>query len=195
ENRAANASDKEINIQWYIPSLAKPSNDTETKVLLLYAYNTQPVTINNIKTSSSTSVFSGYLWIPLARIFSLQKELSELKQQVEKWMESSKSLSSASKTPSFPEESETMQKHPSKTSKMNVTEVHLDEKIEEMAKMCLSEVKALLSAVPAPSLPLTEIPFDVTLESIGSLQDMFDPASGCTITEEKLFNWITSLFH
>jgi len=32
ENRAANASDKEINIQWYIPSLAKPSNDTETKV-------------------------------------------------------------------------------------------------------------------------------------------------------------------
>lgn len=32
ESRAANASNKEINIQWYIPSLAKPSNDTETKV-------------------------------------------------------------------------------------------------------------------------------------------------------------------
>lgn len=32
ESRAANASNKEINIQWYIPSLAKPSNNTETKV-------------------------------------------------------------------------------------------------------------------------------------------------------------------
>lgn len=32
ESRAANASNNEINIQWYIPSLSKPSNDTETKV-------------------------------------------------------------------------------------------------------------------------------------------------------------------
>lgn len=32
ESRAAIASNKEINIQWYIPSVAKPSNDTETKV-------------------------------------------------------------------------------------------------------------------------------------------------------------------
>lgn len=31
-SRAARAPDKEINIQWYIPSMAKPSNDTETKV-------------------------------------------------------------------------------------------------------------------------------------------------------------------
>lgn len=32
ESRAANASNKEINIQWYIPPLAKPSIYTETKV-------------------------------------------------------------------------------------------------------------------------------------------------------------------
>lgn len=32
ESKAASASYKEINIQWYIPSLAKPSNHTETKV-------------------------------------------------------------------------------------------------------------------------------------------------------------------
>lgn len=40
-----------------------------------------------------------------------------------------------------------------------------------------------------------QIPFDVTLESIASLEDMFDPANGCKITEESLFNWIISLFH
>ncbi|XP_009947172.1 PREDICTED: uncharacterized protein CFAP54, partial [Leptosomus discolor] len=66
ESRAANASNKEIHIQWYIPSLAKSSNDTETKVLLLYAYNTEPVKISNIKIFSAKSMFSGHLWIPLA---------------------------------------------------------------------------------------------------------------------------------
>ncbi|NXK24987.1 CFA54 protein, partial [Arenaria interpres] len=193
ESRAANASDKEINIQWYIPSLAKPSNDTETKVLMLYAYNTEPVKISNVKIFSSMSVFSGYLWIPLARIISLRDKLSNLKQQVEIFMQSSKSLSPASESTSFLEESETLKINPSKKSQMNVAKIHLDEKTEEMVKRCLSEVKALLSVVPALSLPLTEIPFDVTLQSIASLEDMFDPANGCIITEESLFNWIISL--
>ncbi|NWI49966.1 CFA54 protein, partial [Calyptomena viridis] len=195
ESRAANASEKEINIQWYIPSLAKPSNDTETKVLLLYAYNTEPVQISNIKIFSSMSVFSGHLWIPLARIISLRKKLSHLKEQVEILMQSSKSLSSASEPTGFLEQIETLKISPSKEPKMSVAKVDLDEKTEEMAKRCLSEVKALLSVVPALSSPLTEIPFDLTLQSIASLEDMFDPANGCIITEENLFNWIISLLH
>ncbi|NWU66109.1 CFA54 protein, partial [Pterocles burchelli] len=195
ESRAANASNKEINIQWYIPSLAKPSNHTETKVLLLYAYNTKPVKISNIKIFNSVSTFSGHLWIPMARIISLREKLSDLKHQVEMLMQSSKSLSSASEPTSFLEQSETLKIIPSKETKMNVTKVHLDEKTEEMAKTHLSEVKELLSAVPALSLPLTEIPFDVTLQSIASLEDMFDLANGSVITEESLFNWLISLFH
>ncbi|NXT23920.1 CFA54 protein, partial [Syrrhaptes paradoxus] len=195
ESRAANASNKEINIQWYIPSLAKPSNDTETKVLLLYAYNTKPVKISNIKSFNLVSTFSGHLWIPLARIISLRDKLSDLKHQVEMLMQSSKSLSSASECTNFLEQSETLKIIPSKETKMNVTKVHLDEKTEEMVKTHLSEVKELLSAVPALSLPLTEIPFDVTLQSIASLEDMFDLANGSTITEESLFNWLISLFH
>ncbi|NXS99620.1 CFA54 protein, partial [Jacana jacana] len=193
ESRAANASDKEINIQWYIPSLAKPSNDTETKVLLLYAYNTKPVKISSVEMFSSMSVFSGCLWIPLARIISLQDKLSNLKQHVEMLMQSSKSLSLASESISFLGESETLKQIPSKKSQVNIAKIHLDEKTEEMVKRCLSEVKALLSLVPALSLPLTEIPFDVTLQSIASLEDMFNATNGCIITEESLFNWIISL--
>ncbi|PKK21110.1 cilia and flagella associated 54 [Columba livia] len=168
ENRAANASNKEINIQWYLPSLAGPSNTSETKVLLLYAYNTKPIKISNIKIFSSMSMFSGHLWIPLARIISLREELSNLKQQVEMLMQNSKSLSSASEPMSFLGQSETSKIILSKKPKMNAAKVHLDEK--------------------------TEIPFDVTLQSIASLEDMFDPANGCIITEESLFNWIVSLF-
>nr|XP_013802500.1 PREDICTED: cilia- and flagella-associated protein 54 [Apteryx mantelli mantelli] len=167
ESRAANASNKELSIQWYIPPLAKPSDDTEAKVLLLYAYNTKPVKISNIKIFSSVSIFSGHLWIPLARIISLQEELSNLKQQVEILMQSSKSVSSVSETASFPKQSETLKMIPSTKAKMNIAKVHLDGK--------------------------TEVPFDVTLQSIADLESMFDPASGCVITEESLFNWLTSL--
>ncbi|KFQ66256.1 hypothetical protein N335_12538, partial [Phaethon lepturus] len=129
------------------------------------------------------------------RIISLREKLSNLKQQVEMLMQSNKSLSSASEPTSFLEQSETLKVIPSKKAQMNVAKVHLDEETEEMAKRCLSEVKALLSVVPVLSLPLTEIPFDVTLQSLASLEDMFDPANGCIITEESLFNWIVSLFH
>ncbi|XP_065597313.1 cilia- and flagella-associated protein 54 [Cyrtonyx montezumae] len=194
ESRAANASSKEISIQWYIPSLAKPTNDTETKILLLYAYNTEPVKISNVTFFSSVSVFSGQLWIPLARISSLREELSELKHQVEMLMQSS-GKSSAAEPTSFLEQNETLKITPSEKAEMNIAEVHLDEKTEEMAIRCLSEVKALLSAVPVLTLPLTEIPFDITWQSIATLEDMFDLANGCTITEESLFSWIVSLFH
>ncbi|NXO07730.1 CFA54 protein, partial [Oriolus oriolus] len=194
ESRAASASNKEINIQWYIPSVAKPSNNTETKVLLLYAYNTNPVKISNIKIFSSMSVFSGHLWIPLARITSLREKLSDLKEQVEILMQGSKSFST-SVPRSFLEQSETLKISPSNKPKMSDVKVDLDEKTEEIAKRCLSEVKALLSDVPALSLPLTKIPFDVTLQSITNLEDMFDLANGCIVTEGSLFNWIISLLH
>ncbi|NXQ18706.1 CFA54 protein, partial [Peucedramus taeniatus] len=189
ESRAATASDKEINIQWYIPSTAKPSNDTETKVLLLYACNTNPLKISDI---SSTSVFSGHLWIPLARIISLREKLSDLKEQVEILMQGSKNLST-SVPKSFPEQNETLKISPSNKPKRSDAKVYLDDKTEEIAKRCLSEVKALLSVVPALSSPLTEIPFDVTLQSITDLKDMFDLANGCIITEGNLFKWIISL--
>ncbi|NXA91832.1 CFA54 protein, partial [Melanocharis versteri] len=194
ETRAASALDKEINIQWYIPSVAKPPNDTETKVLLLYAYNTNPVKISNITIFSSVSVFSGHLWIPLARIISLREKLADLKEQVEILMQGSKSFSTSLPT-SFLERSETLKISPSNKPKMSDVKVHLDEKTEEIAKRCLSEVKALLSVVPALSSPLTEIPFDVTLQSITNLEDMFDLTNGCIITEGSLLDWIISLLH
>ncbi|NWS24885.1 CFA54 protein, partial [Polioptila caerulea] len=192
ESRAANALDKEINIQWYTPSMANPSNHTETKVLLLYAYNTNPIKISDIMIFSS-SVFSGHLWIPLARIISLREKLSDLKEQVEILMHGSKSFSASVPT-GFLEQSETFKISPSNKHKTSDAKVHLDEKTEEIAKRCLSEVKALLS-VPALFSPLTEIPFDVTLQSITNLEDMFDLANGCRITEGSLFNWIISLLH
>ncbi|XP_063010920.1 cilia- and flagella-associated protein 54 [Melospiza melodia melodia] len=189
ESRATVAPDREINIQWYIPPMAKESNDMKTKVLLLYAYNTSPIRISDI---SSVSMFSGHFWIPLARIISLREKLSDLKEQIELSMQAAKSFSTAGRT-SLPEQNETLKVIPPSKPKKSDAKVHLDGKIEEIAKRCLSEVKALLSVDPALSPPLTEIPFDVTLQSITSLKDMFDLANGCIIRDGSLFNWMISL--
>ncbi|NWZ77187.1 CFA54 protein, partial [Poecile atricapillus] len=194
ESRATNALDKEIYIQWYIPSVAKPSNHTETKVLLLYAYNINPIKISEMTVFTPTSVFSGHLWIPLARIISLREKLTDLKEQVEIMMQGSKSFSTSVPT-SFLTQSETWKISLSDKHRVSDVQVHLDEKTEEIVKRCLSEVKALLSVVPAQSSPLTEIPFDVTLQSITNLEDMFDLANGCIVTEANLLDWLISLLH
>ncbi|KAM7056788.1 cilia- and flagella-associated protein 54 [Acridotheres tristis] len=193
ESKAARAPDKEISIQWYIPSVAKSSNDSETKVLFLYAYNINPVKMGDI-VIFSTSVFSGHLWIPLASIISLREKLSYLREQVEVLMQGPTSFSISVPT-SFLEQSETLKIIPSNKPKLSDAKVYLDEKTEEIAKRCLSEVKALLSVGPALSSPLTEIPFDVTWKSIKNLEDMFDLANGCIITEGNLLDWIISLLH
>ncbi|XP_065416879.1 cilia- and flagella-associated protein 54 isoform X5 [Chrysemys picta bellii] len=186
DNKATIAPNKELCIQWYIPSLEKSTKDMETMVLLLYAYNTKYVKIVSIKTFNSANVFSGHLWIPLTRIISLHEKLSNVKQQIEILVQSSTS---------FPlqEQSERQKREPSTKSKINLAKVQLDEKIEEMLKQCLSEVKALLCVVPDLSSPLTEVPFDVTLQSIKNLEKMFDPANGCMIAGGSLFNWVVSL--
>ncbi|XP_050791921.1 cilia- and flagella-associated protein 54 [Gopherus flavomarginatus] len=186
DNRATIAPNKELCIQWYIPSLEKSTKDMETMVLLLYAYNTKYVKIVSIKTFNSANVFSGHLWIPLTRIISLHEKLSNVKQQIEILVQSSTS---------FPlqEQSERQRRMPSTKSKINLVKVELDEKIEEMLKQCLCEVKALLCVVPDLSSPLTEVPFDVTLLSIQNLEKMFDPANGCVIAGGSLFSWVISL--
>ncbi|XP_019370589.1 PREDICTED: cilia- and flagella-associated protein 54 isoform X2 [Gavialis gangeticus] len=185
--KATNAPNKELCIQWYLPFLEKSSNEKETMVLLLYAYNTKQVKVINIRTFNSASVFSGHLWIPLTRIISLQDKLSNLKEQIESCLQASTS---------FPLQiqNENQKKMAPTQNKINNTKMQLDEKTQEMVKQCLCEVKALLSGVPDLLQPLTEVPFDITLQSIMNLETMFDPANGSVIMGGSLFNWIISLF-
>ncbi|XP_074840080.1 cilia- and flagella-associated protein 54 [Carettochelys insculpta] len=186
DNKATIAPNKELCIQWYIPSLEKSTKDMETMVLLLYAYNTKYVKIISIKAFNSANVFCGHLWIPLTRIISIHEKLSNVKQQIDILMQPSTIFSSQV-------QSERQKQVPSTKSTSNLPKVQLDEKIEEMLKQCLSEIKALLCTVPDLPSSVTEIPFDITLQSVMNLEKMFDPANGCVIMGGSLFNWIVSL--
>ncbi|XP_030070732.1 cilia- and flagella-associated protein 54 [Microcaecilia unicolor] len=180
---ATNSSKKELCIQWYLPSLERPPKD-ELMIMLLYAYNTDCVEITNLKTCSITDMFCGYLWIPLARIISLHEKLSALKQQTELSGEPPKSAPSSRSTKKkrlshgkAKPESEKTQSGP---------------KPEELFKECCSEAKDLLSTVSYQKT-ITKVPFELSIQSLTTLQNIFDPSGGCVIMEESFFAWITSL--
>uniref|UniRef100_F6R292 Cilia and flagella associated protein 54 n=1 Tax=Ornithorhynchus anatinus TaxID=9258 RepID=F6R292_ORNAN len=177
ESRATYAPHKELCFQWYIPPLEISAVETEPKVLLLFAYNTKKVKILSVTTFNPANIFSGHLWIPLKRVLSLCEKLSHLKQQAEISLQTPTDISPNA-------ESEIS----SSTSKIDMEKSEIEEKLKE----CCTEVKCLLLDV-SDTLPLTEVPFDISLESILNLKKLFDLSNGCVLLGGSIFQWITSL--
>ncbi|XP_028638870.1 cilia- and flagella-associated protein 54 [Grammomys surdaster] len=178
---AVQALNKELCFQWYIPPLDKPPKDAEPMVLLLYAYNLKPLKITDIKVSTGNNLCVGTSWIPLRRVIAVHEKLSNLAQIAEISL------------PSVPEV----------TSEENVYEAvepsfiedkPIDTDMENMILECCSEIAALFSTDKDkdPS-PLTEVPFDISLPAIFSLERLFDLANGCIVSIGSLFNWVVSL--
>uniref|UniRef100_A0ABM5GFE7 Cilia- and flagella-associated protein 54 isoform X1 n=1 Tax=Pogona vitticeps TaxID=103695 RepID=A0ABM5GFE7_9SAUR len=184
ENKATSTPIRELCVQWYLPSLEESSEEGETMVLFIFAYNKKPVKINNIKSFNSANVYCGYLWIPLNRVIAVREKLSDLKQHVELLIQSMMIPQTASEVP---------KEVPSTGSKSNTAKVPLDKKAKEMVKLCFSEITDLLSIHSDSSPPLKEIPFDITLPAIKNLRKLFDPANGCVIIAGSVLNWIVSL--
>ncbi|XP_073940272.1 cilia- and flagella-associated protein 54-like [Castor canadensis] len=68
----------------------------------------------------------------------------------------------------------------------------VDTDLESMIIKCCSEIEALFVTDKEPT-PLTEVPFDVSLPSIFSLERLFDLANGCIVSGGSLFNWMVSV--
>nr|XP_031539099.1 cilia- and flagella-associated protein 54 [Vicugna pacos] len=175
-NMATQASNKELCFQWYIPPLERPPKETEPMVLLLYAYNMKPLNISDVTSTASNSIYVGCLWVPLNRVISIHEKLSNLTQLAEISLPSS----------------------PKVTSNENVSEVEemeeksIDKELERMIIACCSEILSLFLA-DGETTPLSEVPFDVSLPSIFSLERLFDLANGCIVSGGSLFNWMVSI--
>ncbi|XP_066490590.1 cilia- and flagella-associated protein 54 [Tiliqua scincoides] len=182
ENKATSTPIRELCVQWYLPSLEQMLEGELTMVLFVYAYNTKPVQITNVKYFNSANINCGYLWIPLKSVIAVCEKLSDLRQHIEILMQSPVTA-----------DSQTQKDFLLTRSQIQIGKVKLDEKTKKMVKQCFSEIKVLLSIGRKQLLPLTEIPFDITLPSIKNLQKLFDPATGCVITAGNVFNWMVSL--
>uniref|UniRef100_A0A2K5RE62 Cilia and flagella associated protein 54 n=1 Tax=Cebus imitator TaxID=2715852 RepID=A0A2K5RE62_CEBIM len=170
------ASNKELCFQWYIPPLDRPPKETEPMVLLLYAYNLKPLKISDVRHSTFNNVCAGSLWIPLNRVIAIHEKLSNLVQIAEI------SLPAA----------------PEITSNENVYDIgdveeeSIDNEMEDMIIECCSEIASLFLN-DKESTPLSEVPFDISLPSIFSLERLFDLANGCILSGGRLFSWIVSI--
>nr|XP_035113243.2 cilia- and flagella-associated protein 54 isoform X2 [Callithrix jacchus] len=170
------ASNKELCFQWYIPPLDSPPKETEPMVLLLYAYNLKPLKISDVRHCTFNNVCAGSLWIPLNRVIAIHEKLSNLVQIAEI------SLPAA----------------PEITLNENVHEIgdgeekSVDNEMEDMIIQCCSEIASLFLN-DKESTPLSEVPFDISLPSIFSLERLFDLANGCILPGGSLFSWIVSI--
>ncbi|XP_024610168.1 cilia- and flagella-associated protein 54 [Neophocaena asiaeorientalis asiaeorientalis] len=173
---ATQALNKELCFQWYIPPLEKPPKETEPMVLLLYAYNMKPLNISDVTSTAYNSVYVGSFWIPLDRVISVHEKLSNLTQIAEIALPTT----------------------PKVTSNENVSQVEETEEesigreMENMIIECCSEIVSLFLS-DEEATPLSEVPFDISLSSMFSLERLFDLASGCIVSEGSLFNWMVSI--
>ncbi|XP_065793296.1 cilia- and flagella-associated protein 54 isoform X6 [Muntiacus reevesi] len=173
---ATQALNKELCFQWYIPPLVKPPKETEPMVLLLYAYNMKPLNISDVASTACNSVYVGSFWVPLKRVISVHEKLSNLAQIAEISLPTT----------------------PKVTSNENLREVEeteeqsVDAEMENMIIVCCNEIVSLFLSNEMAT-PLSEVPFDVSLPSIFSLERLFDLASGCIISGASLFNWMVSI--
>lgn len=175
---AVQALNKELCFQWYIPPLDKPPKDTEPMVLLLYAYNLKPLVISDIKVPTGNNLYVGTSWIPLRRVIQIHEKLSSLAQIAEISL------------PSVPEVASQENIYES----IDIEDKPIDTDLENIILHCCSEIEALFSLdKDKKPLPLTEVPFDVSLPAIFSLERLFDLANGCIVSVGSLFNWVVSI--
>ncbi|XP_069829922.1 cilia- and flagella-associated protein 54 isoform X2 [Dendropsophus ebraccatus] len=184
EQMVTHALDQELCLQWYFPSLERPTQENP-KVLLMYAYNKQNLDVKDPRKCDPSAVVCGYLWISLTNVLSLQEKLCNVRQKAEI------SMHNVSDT-SIPGSSEKQRRSSQMTtSKPDVKALKITEEVQAMVLQCCSEAQALLSTDPDPQ-PITQAPFDITLPSLIRLERVFDLTHGCMLMKGSLLDWTLS---
>ncbi|XP_051857194.1 cilia- and flagella-associated protein 54 [Antechinus flavipes] len=170
---------KDLCFQWYLPPLEKPPKETEPMIILLYAFNTKPVKIVDAFDFSSSSLYSGFFWLPLKKVMDLHDKLSNLRQKAEILLYTyplspDKPLTLAQITPDVPEN------------------ILLTKEMKDIFFECCSEIEFLLLRREGLSLQ-NEMPSEATLSTVMKLEMLFDPSNGCVLKSEDIFKWITAL--
>ncbi|MGH0141629.1 UNVERIFIED_CONTAM: hypothetical protein FKN15_059758 [Acipenser sinensis] len=157
-------------------SPSEPQEQELTEVLLLYAYNTKPVTATSPPKARLTDLSCGHKLIPLLGLQSLHEKLCSVRAEAELSMH-----------------------HTARAEKKNRPRTLEKERphnsqLQDQVKLCCEHVKSLLLSPSEPQeQELTELPFEWSLQSLCDLERIFDPAHSCLLTGGSVFDWITAL--
>ncbi|XP_068951170.1 cilia- and flagella-associated protein 54 [Petaurus breviceps papuanus] len=173
----------DVCFQWYLPPLEKSPKETESMVMLLYAFNTKPVKICDALELNSKHIYSGSLWLSLNKVMALHEKLSGLRQQAEMLLYT-RSLSLEGRKLLLYSSSKIIPDTPE-----NIT---FTKEMKTVFFECCAEIESLLLQREDLSLKV-EVPFEVSLSTVTRLEMLFDPSKGYVLKSENIFQWITSL--
>ncbi|XP_071960070.1 cilia- and flagella-associated protein 54-like [Antedon mediterranea] len=175
-------SAKQLCVQWYRSALTSSSNDA---ILLLYTYTSKT-------SSTATNETCAKRVLQYTHLTFLHKKLVGLKQNAEMSLSDKPKVADKPITPpSTGKPSSRKSKRTARISQLSA-KVQRDENLESQLKQCMVYIQNMLTNVKVEPSGL-EIPFDVSLDIIRSLEMMFDPLYGGELTDPQLIDWMLPL--
>ncbi|XP_051974973.1 cilia- and flagella-associated protein 54 [Xyrauchen texanus] len=164
---------QELCIQWFRPTLV------DNMIVLVFAVNNAPLSV--LSTSAEAVLQAGQRAICLDRLNAVHAQLSSTCVEVDGPASSSTS-SASSFSPQKDQQNRTETSTPQK------------QQILEKAKCVCTEIRNLLKP-DLNTAPITELPFDPSLQTLCDLERCFNHATGSTLQDKALITWLLSLLN
>ncbi|XP_016134498.1 cilia- and flagella-associated protein 54 [Sinocyclocheilus grahami] len=165
---------QELSIQWY-----RPMSEDNT-ILLLFAVNNVPLSAMNPIADAMAALQAGQRAICLDRLKAVHALLNTACVKVDGHVSSS--TSSASSSP----------KEEKEQNRTATSTPHRQEMLLEKTTHICSEIRNLLKS-DLNLAPITEIPFDPSMQTLLNLERCFNHATGGTLQDTALITWLLSL--
>ncbi|XP_058629752.1 cilia- and flagella-associated protein 54-like isoform X3 [Onychostoma macrolepis] len=166
---------QELSIQWY-----RPMSEDNT-ILLLFAVNNVPLSAMSPVADAVAALQAGQRAICLDRLKAVHALLNTACVEVDGHVSQSSSSASSFSPKKEKEQNRTATSTP-----------HRQEMLLEKTTHICSEIRNLLKS-DFNLAPITEMPFDPSMQNLLNLEHCFNPATGGTLQDAALITWLLSL--
>ncbi|XP_036433426.1 cilia- and flagella-associated protein 54 [Colossoma macropomum] len=181
---------QQLCIQWYRPTL-ELSGLTPNTIVLVFALNKAPLSAMRPNRVAIAELVAGQRLIPTDRLKALHEQLISV--SVEAKFDSTASASPApSSTP--PVSSKQESQRSSKSSNKLDTSTSQQQMLLEKTMLICTEIRNLLRP-DLKSHSVTEVPFEPSVQTLCDLERCFNPATGATLMDKALSDWLFSLLN
>ncbi|XP_017572344.1 cilia- and flagella-associated protein 54 [Pygocentrus nattereri] len=184
----ATVDSQQLCIQWYRPTL-QLSGLTHNTTVLIFALNKAPLSAMHPNRVAVAELEAGQRLISTDRLKALHEQLISV--CVDAKFDSTPSASPApSSTPSISSKQESQRS--SKSSNKLDTSSYQQQMLLEKTKLICTEIRNLLRP-DLKSDSVTEVPFVPSVKTVCDLERCFNPATGATLVDKALSDWLFSL--
>ncbi|KAB5542294.1 hypothetical protein PHYPO_G00089970 [Pangasianodon hypophthalmus] len=173
-------------VQWHRPTLTSSGLAGKT-IMLVFALNKAPMSDTQPNMPAAADIQAGHRLISTDSLKAIHAQLISVCVEAEVDLSVSASTPSMTTSVSCTQEN----KHGSRTSVKASTSTQQQMLLEKTRHIC-TEIRNLLK----PDLkanPITKVPFEPSVQILCDLERCFNPASGATLEDRALSDWLFSL--